>query len=152
ASGSPLPEGPTTLSVLHQVATGGWRPKVPTTFPGSIQAALSRMVEFDPAKRPSAAEVPALLGRRPATPLSPPADAPAQDTLPPQFAVSDGPNAAPEAPPAAPPAPAPAPRAREVAQADAMSTLPPMLAAKRQAPPPSETRSFERRVSAPAPR
>jgi hypothetical protein len=64
-AGAPLPNSSTTLGVVHQVATGEWAPRVPTTIPDPWRSMLTRMVSVDPALRPSAREVSQVFGRAP---------------------------------------------------------------------------------------
>jgi hypothetical protein len=55
--GAPLPAQATTLGVVHQVASGEWAPRVPSTLPEQWRAMLDRMVARDASARPTAAEV-----------------------------------------------------------------------------------------------
>ncbi|MCU0698655.1 MAG: protein kinase [Myxococcaceae bacterium] len=64
-AGAPLPNASTTLGVVHQVATGEWAPRVPTTIPDPWRSMLSRMLSVDPAQRPSAREVAQVFAKAP---------------------------------------------------------------------------------------
>ncbi|MDX2011107.1 MAG: protein kinase [Myxococcaceae bacterium] len=64
-AGAPLPNASTTLGVVHQVATGEWTPRVPTTIPDPWRSMLSRMLAVDPAQRPSAREVAQVFAKAP---------------------------------------------------------------------------------------
>ncbi len=66
AAGAPLPPAGTTLSVVHSIVSGAWAPSVPAVFHEPYRSLLVRMLEREPAKRPSAREVADLLGRPPA--------------------------------------------------------------------------------------
>lgn len=56
-AGAPGPNGETTLAVIHEVATGAWRPEIPTSLPEDVRWALEQMLAPDPAQRPAAKEV-----------------------------------------------------------------------------------------------
>ncbi len=57
AAGAPKPVAHTTLGVVHQVATGAFRPEVPRALPESMRSLLARMLSVDPKLRPQASEV-----------------------------------------------------------------------------------------------
>lgn len=57
AGGAPLPTASTTLGAVHQVGSGEWTPRVPSTLPERWSAMLTRMIARDPAARPTATEV-----------------------------------------------------------------------------------------------
>ncbi len=65
SAGAPLPVSTGTLGVVHQVATGGFQCRVPTTLPDPWFDVLVRMVSADPAQRPSAREVAQVFARVP---------------------------------------------------------------------------------------
>ncbi|MFT3840555.1 MAG: protein kinase [Myxococcaceae bacterium] len=54
AGGSPKPQSETTLGVVHQVAMGTFRPKVPASMSEPHKGMLERMLSADPKARPSA--------------------------------------------------------------------------------------------------
>lgn len=68
AGGMQLPSFPSTLELLHRVATATWAPTIPAVFTGPTRQILERMLSPVPALRPTAEEVHAL--------LVPPADRP----------------------------------------------------------------------------
>jgi hypothetical protein len=55
--GAPAPSADSSLGLVHQVATGAWRPTVPPGAPSSLRALLHRMICEVPEARPSAVEV-----------------------------------------------------------------------------------------------
>ncbi|MGV3623529.1 MAG: protein kinase domain-containing protein [Archangium sp.] len=57
AGGAPLPTASTTLGAVHQVSSGEWSPRVPTSLPEQWRTMLERMLSSDASKRPTAAEV-----------------------------------------------------------------------------------------------
>lgn len=57
AGGSPKPVSETTLGVVHQVAMGTFRPKVPASISEPHKGMLERMLSADPKARPSAQAV-----------------------------------------------------------------------------------------------
>lgn len=57
AAGALPPPGANTLAVLHQVASGGWRPAIPESFSESVRSLFERMLSADPLSRPTAGEV-----------------------------------------------------------------------------------------------
>ncbi|MEN9797336.1 MAG: hypothetical protein RL653_1032 [Pseudomonadota bacterium] len=59
--GAPAPSAESSLGLVHQVATGTWRPGVPPGAPSSLRALLHRMICEVPEARPSALEVVAAL-------------------------------------------------------------------------------------------
>jgi hypothetical protein len=57
AGGAPLPTASTTLGAVHQVASGDWTPRVPSTLPARWCSMIERMLSREPSSRPSATEV-----------------------------------------------------------------------------------------------
>ncbi|MBX5484421.1 MAG: protein kinase [Myxococcaceae bacterium] len=57
AAGSPRPMAPSTLGVVHQIASGTWAPRIPERFPARIRALLSGMLAPEPSARLLAAAV-----------------------------------------------------------------------------------------------
>jgi eukaryotic-like serine/threonine-protein kinase len=64
AGGGELPKGDSTLAIIHQVASGSWRPTVPEVFPLRVRELVAAMIHPDPLSRPSAREVADALGSR----------------------------------------------------------------------------------------
>ncbi len=62
SGGAVLPNGATTLAVIHQIASGDWRPQVPPQLPSSAKAMIERMLARDPSLRPTAHEAALLFG------------------------------------------------------------------------------------------
>ena len=63
AAGTQPPSGPTTLSLIFQIASGQWRPEVPQRYTEPVRALLARMVGREAQGRPTAREVALALGR-----------------------------------------------------------------------------------------
>ncbi|MGQ0508492.1 MAG: protein kinase domain-containing protein [Myxococcaceae bacterium] len=63
AGGSPPPFGESALSILHQVATGFWRPRIPPHATGGLRRALELMLDPAPNRRPGAEKCVKLLER-----------------------------------------------------------------------------------------
>lgn len=57
AAGAPSLSAGTTLEVVHQVGSGGWKPEVPAALPEPWRGVVTRMVAADASVRPGAAEV-----------------------------------------------------------------------------------------------
>ena len=65
AGGAPLPTASTTLGAVHQVSSGEWSPRVPSSLPEQWRTMLERMLASDASKRPTAAEVALAFARVP---------------------------------------------------------------------------------------
>ncbi len=61
--GGQPPKAPSTLDLLHRIATGQWRPEVPSELPAYARTLLQVMISDDPADRPTAAVATAALGK-----------------------------------------------------------------------------------------
>jgi serine/threonine protein kinase len=57
ASGTAPPSAPSTLGLIHAIASGKWRPKVSEDFAPHWQRSLRDMLNPDPKQRPTATEV-----------------------------------------------------------------------------------------------
>lgn len=71
SGGAPLPAAATTLGVVHQVASGEWVPRVPSTLPEQWRAMLERMVSREASRRPTAADVALCFAKVPAQNMLP---------------------------------------------------------------------------------
>ncbi|MBL8910863.1 MAG: protein kinase [Archangium sp.] len=71
SGGAPLPSAATTLGVVHQVASGEWVPRVPSTLPEQWRAMLERMVSREASRRPTAADVALCFAKVPAQNMLP---------------------------------------------------------------------------------
>lgn len=65
AGGSPLPSSSTTLGAVHQVSSGEWKPRVPSSLPDHWRNMLGRMISTEASDRPSAVEVAMAFARVP---------------------------------------------------------------------------------------
>jgi len=54
AAGGSLPQGGTTLAVVHQIAAGHWVPQIPEHLPAPLRDVLEKMIDPSPVSRPNA--------------------------------------------------------------------------------------------------
>jgi hypothetical protein len=63
AGGARLPQTQTTLSIVHKIANNEWAPEVPAVFRDPYRKLLLRMLDTEPAERPTAREVADMLAK-----------------------------------------------------------------------------------------